>query len=94
MFLLKIKIPHPSHPSTRVSVQVPTIGVHFSPARLCRLMELLKILYHTIPDAEQLPTVENTEAELSPWHSPDLATDARILVWKVWTCSINCALFK
>nr|GLL48492.1 uncharacterized protein LOC109169879 [Ipomoea trifida] len=78
----QIKIPHPSHPSTRVSVQVPTIGVHFSPARLCRLMELLKILYHTIPDAEQLPTVENTEAELSPWHSPDLATDARILVWK------------
>ena len=81
-FLLKIKVPHPSYPSTCISIQVPNLGIHFSPARYGRLMELLNILYGTMETCGQ-PTVENFQAELAPWSPTDLGTDARILVWKV-----------
>ncbi|KAF3669670.1 hypothetical protein FXO38_07472 [Capsicum annuum] len=77
----QIKVPHPGLPSMRVSVQVPNFGVHFSPARYRRLMELLDILYRTMPETEQ-PAIENLPPEYAPWYPPDLATEARILVWK------------
>ncbi|XP_015087740.1 uncharacterized protein LOC107031055 isoform X1 [Solanum pennellii] len=77
----QIKVPHPSHPSMRVSVQVPNFGLHFSPARYRRLMELLDILYRTMAETEQ-PAIENLPPEYAPWYPPDLATEARILVWK------------
>ncbi|CAN4121397.1 unnamed protein product [Withania somnifera] len=77
----QIKVPHPGHPSMRVSVQVPNFGLHFSPARYRRLMELLDILYRTMPETEQ-PAIENLPPEYAPWYPPDLATEARILVWK------------
>ncbi|KAK1591812.1 hypothetical protein Q3G72_014066 [Acer saccharum] len=76
----QIKVPHPSYPSTRVSVQVPNIGIHFSPARYHRLNELLNILYAAKESYGQ-PTVDNSLAELAPWNLADLATDARVLVW-------------
>lgn len=79
---LKIKVPHPSHPSTRISVQVPTLGIHFSPVRYSRIMELLNILYGTMQNCTQ-PVGENFQAELAPWNPPDLAAEAQILVWKV-----------
>lgn len=78
---LKIKVPHPYHPSTRVSVQVPTLGIHLSPSRFSRLMGLLKILTGTIESGTKL--VEDYQAEHSPWSTPDLATDVQILVWRV-----------
>lgn len=77
----QIKVPHPSYPSTRVSVQVPNLGIHFSPARYYRLMELLDILYGTMEKSNK-STVENYQAGLAPWSLADLATDARILVWR------------
>ncbi|KAH0635119.1 hypothetical protein KY284_037905 [Solanum tuberosum] len=77
----QIKVPHPGHPSMRVSVQVPNFGLHFSPARYRRLMELLDILYRTMRETEQ-PAIENLPPEYAPWYPPDLATEARILVWK------------
>ncbi|XP_049360182.1 uncharacterized protein LOC125824878 [Solanum verrucosum] len=77
----QIKVPHPGHPSMRVSVQVPNFGLHFSPARYRRLMELFDILYRTMPETEQ-PAIENLPPEYAPWYPPDLATEARILVWK------------
>ncbi|KAI7993232.1 putative vacuolar protein sorting-associated protein 13A [Camellia lanceoleosa] len=77
----QIKVPHPSYPSTRVSVQVPSLGIHFSPARYCRLMELFNILYGTTQSSGQ-PELENFQADFVPWNSPDLATEARILVWR------------
>ncbi|XP_059444630.1 uncharacterized protein LOC132176414 [Corylus avellana] len=77
----QIKVPHPSYPSTCISIQVPNLGIHFSPARYGRLMELLNILYGTMETCGQ-PTVDNFQAELAPWSPTDLATDARILVWK------------
>lgn len=80
--LIKIKLPHPSYPSTRVSIQVPNLGVHFSPARYQRLMELVNIFYGTMETCGQ-PSVDNLRAELAPWNPADLAIDAKILVWGV-----------
>ncbi|ESR32528.1 hypothetical protein CICLE_v10004114mg [Citrus x clementina] len=76
----QIKLPHPSYPSTRVSIQVPNLGVHFSPARYQRLMELVNIFYGTVETCGQ-PSVDNLRAELAPWNPADLAIDAKILVW-------------
>lgn len=45
-------------------------------------MELLNILYGTT-DANGQPSIDNFNAELAPWNPADLATNARILVWKV-----------
>lgn len=82
VFVFKIKVPHPNHPSTRISVQVPALGIHFSPVRYSRLMELLNILYGAMQNGTQ-PVGENFQAELAPWNPQDLAAEAQILVWKV-----------
>ncbi|XP_076932508.1 uncharacterized protein LOC143598077 [Bidens hawaiensis] len=76
----QIKVPHPSHPSRRVSVQVPTLAIHLSPSRVSRIMELLDILSGTIESGTKL--VEDYKAEHAPWSSIDLATEAQILVWR------------
>ncbi|MFS7909478.1 putative vacuolar protein sorting-associated protein [Helianthus anomalus] len=76
----QIKVPHPCHPSTRVSVQVPTLAIHLSPSRFSRIMELLNILSGTIESGTKL--VEDYQAEYAPWSSPDIATEAQILVWR------------
>ncbi|KAF6156504.1 hypothetical protein GIB67_011305 [Kingdonia uniflora] len=77
----QIKVPHPSYPSTRVSVQVPNLGLHFSPARYCKIMELLDIFYGTVECSDR-STSENLETGLASWSPADLATEARILVWR------------
>ncbi|XVE82332.1 hypothetical protein DITRI_Ditri15bG0139900 [Diplodiscus trichospermus] len=77
----QIKVPHPSYPSTRVSVQVPNLGMHFSPVRYCRLMELLDILYVAMDPCVQ-PGVVDFQAGLASRSAADLATDAKILVWR------------
>lgn len=82
MYCLKIKIPHPRYPSTRVSVQVPNLGVHFSPERHCRIMDLLAILQSTTKSSD-LGASEVPQTGSVSWHPADLATDARILVWRV-----------
>ncbi|KAK8704101.1 hypothetical protein V6N13_047734 [Hibiscus sabdariffa] len=76
----QIKIPHPSFPSTRVSVQVPNLGIHLSPARYCRLMELLNISYAAMDTGVQ-PSVD-FQAGVASWSATDLATHAKILVWR------------
>lgn len=45
-------------------------------------MELLNILYGPKGIMGQ-PRIDSFEAELAPWTPIDLASDARILVWKV-----------
>ncbi|KAJ4843890.1 hypothetical protein Tsubulata_025940 [Turnera subulata] len=77
----QIKVPHPSHPSTRISIQVPNLGIHFSPERYCRLMELLNICYSAMQSYSQ-STLDNLQTQIAPWTSPDISADARILVWK------------
>lgn len=76
----QIKLRHPNHPSTRISIQVPTLGIHFSPTRYYRLMELLNTFYGTMPTTES--GSESSVAYFGPWNPPDLATEARVLVWR------------
>lgn len=83
---VKIKVPHPSFPSTHISIQVPNLGIHFSPSRYHRLMDLLNIC-DGVEDTEK-PTTDGFETMLSPWIPADLANDAKILVWKV-NCNIG-----
>ncbi|OVA16691.1 Peroxin/Ferlin domain [Macleaya cordata] len=77
----QIKIPHPSFPSTRVSFQVPNLGIHFSPARYCRILELLNIFYGTVENVDQVAS-EISQTGLAPWSPADLSSEARILVWR------------
>ncbi|KAE9602547.1 putative vacuolar protein sorting-associated protein [Lupinus albus] len=77
----QIKIPHPRYPSTRISIQVPNLSIHFSSERYFRIMELLNILYETM-ETYSLSTADSFEAKLYPWSPSDLASDGRILVWK------------
>nr|DAD29104.1 TPA_asm: hypothetical protein HUJ06_030572 [Nelumbo nucifera] len=77
----QIKIPHPHYPSTRVSIQVPNLGIHFSPARYCRVQELLKLFRCTVDNTDQTMN-ETFQMGLVPWNPADLSTEARILVWR------------
>lgn len=83
LWLLKIKVPHPNYPSTLISIQVPNLWIHFSPERYFRIMELLNILYEAMETCSQ-PTADSCQSKLAPWSPADLATDGRILVWKVF----------
>lgn len=78
----QIKVPHPDYPSTCISVQVPNLAIHFSPSRYRRLMELLNIFYGATEISGQ-PAVDSFQATLASWDTIDLASNARILVWKV-----------
>ncbi|CAN8243432.1 unnamed protein product, partial [Cochlearia groenlandica] len=77
----QIKVPHPSYPSTRISIQVPTIGVHFSPTRYMRITQLSSILYGAMKTYSQAP-VDQIPDGTQPWSPADLVSHARILVWK------------
>ncbi|XP_042405096.1 vacuolar protein sorting-associated protein 13C-like [Zingiber officinale] len=77
----QIKVPHPRYPSTRVSVQVPNLLVHFSPERYFRIMELLGILHGSSKIIEQ-NLGSHLQSGDKPWHPVDLATNARTLVWR------------
>ncbi|XP_065863891.1 uncharacterized protein [Euphorbia lathyris] len=77
----QIKVPHPSYPSTRISVQVPNLGIHLSPTRYSKLMELLNMLYETMDNCSQ-SAVDNFQTQFAPWSSAEMTTEARILVWK------------
>ncbi|KAK8499441.1 hypothetical protein V6N12_012495 [Hibiscus sabdariffa] len=77
----QIKVPHLGYPSMLVSVQVPNLGIHFSPARYCRLMELLTMLYVAMDPCFQPAGVDFQDGR-TPWSAADLATDAKILVWR------------
>ncbi|CAA0829437.1 calcium-dependent lipid-binding family protein, partial [Striga hermonthica] len=77
----QIKVPHPNHPSTRIAVQIPSIGIHFSPSRYSRLNELLNLLSGAMPNDDQ-HTVKSLPNGLLSWNPPYLTTEARFLVWK------------
>lgn len=75
--LSQIRLENPSFPSTRLAVQLPSLGFHFSPARYHRLMQIIKIFQKE--DAE-------TSNSNQPWSQADLEGWSYVLVWKVHKC--------
>ncbi|KAK4786568.1 hypothetical protein SAY86_010401 [Trapa natans] len=73
LHLQQIWMENPSFPSTRLAVQLPSLGFHFSPARYHRLMQIIKIF-------------QEVDAEISdsshPWNQADLEGWSYALVWK------------
>jgi vacuolar protein sorting-associated protein 13A/C len=80
---MKIKVPHPNYPSTRVSFQVPNLDIHFSPKRYCKIVELLGVL-NDLKGSSNENSNEDKSGSLPPWYLADLAADARTLVWRVF----------
>ncbi|OMP08180.1 hypothetical protein COLO4_06705 [Corchorus olitorius] len=60
--LQQIRFENPSYPSTRLAVQLPSLGFHFSPARYHRLMQVIKIFQEDDNDSPDL---------LRPWNQAD-----------------------
>ena len=79
---IKIKVPHPDYPSTRVSFQVPNLDIHFSPKRYSKIVELLGVLNH-LKGGNNEVSDSHKSGSLPPWYPADLAADARTLVWRV-----------
>ncbi|XP_073134921.1 uncharacterized protein [Henckelia pumila] len=71
--LQQIRSPVPSFPSTRLSVRLPSMGFHFSPARYHRLMQVAKIFQGE--DANRSDVVR-------PWDQSDLEGWLYHLTWK------------
>ncbi|KAF8032759.1 hypothetical protein BT93_D1608 [Corymbia citriodora subsp. variegata] len=63
----------PSYPSTRIAVQLPSLGFHFSPARYHRLMQVLKIFQGEDSDRSD---------SIRPWSQADLEGWLSLLVRK------------
>ncbi|KAL6576075.1 hypothetical protein OROHE_000546 [Orobanche hederae] len=81
MAVIVDQVPHPNHPSTRISVKIPSLGIHFSADRYFRINELFNLFNGAMPNDEH-HTVESLPAGLVPWNPPYLTAEARILVWK------------
>ncbi|KAJ4846821.1 hypothetical protein Tsubulata_004613 [Turnera subulata] len=61
--LQQIRLPNPSYPSTRLSVRLPSLGFHFSPARYHRLMQVLKIFQEESDNPELLRPWDQADFE-------------------------------
>lgn len=70
----QIRSPVASFPSTRLSVRLPSMGFHFSPARYHRLMQIAKIFQGE--DGNRSDVVQ-------PWDQSDLEGWLYHLTWKV-----------
>ncbi|GAB2263603.1 hypothetical protein Droror1_Dr00025737 [Drosera rotundifolia] len=70
--LQQIRLENPLYPSTRLAIQLPFLGFHFSPARYHRLMEVAKIF---------LDVSRNLES-LQPWDQADFEGWVSVLTWK------------
>ncbi|WCJ20748.1 hypothetical protein M5689_002962 [Euphorbia peplus] len=69
--LQQIRLQNPSFPSTRISVQLPSLGFHFSPARYHRLMQVVKVF--------QEEDVENPNLS-RPWFQADFEGWLHLLI--------------
>jgi len=74
----QIKLQHPKYPATRVSIQVPNLGLHISPSRYSRIMNLLAISDERDARKDGLAGA-NLRMGLTSWYPADLAGDARVL---------------
>lgn len=70
----QIRLQNPGFPSTRISVQLPSLGFHFSPARYHRLMQVAKIFERR---------ERNDLDYFHPWSQADFEGWLSLLSWKV-----------
>ncbi|KAJ0048722.1 hypothetical protein Pint_15724 [Pistacia integerrima] len=71
--LQQIRLENPSYPSTRLALRLPSLQIHFSPARYHRLMQIVKIFQEE--DSEKLDLVR-------PWEHADFEGWLSLLTWK------------
>ncbi|KAM7525360.1 hypothetical protein LguiA_015262 [Lonicera macranthoides] len=71
--LQQIRAKSPSYPSTRLSVRLPFLGFHFSPARYHRLMQVVKIFQGEDSDDADF---------INPWNRADFEGWLSVLNWK------------
>ncbi|XP_031125724.1 uncharacterized protein LOC116028070 isoform X1 [Ipomoea triloba] len=71
--LQQIRLQNPGFPSTRISVQLPSLGFHFSPARYHRLMQVAKIFERG---------ERNDLDYFRPWSQADFEGWLSLLSWK------------
>lgn len=79
ILLVQIRVQHPKYPSTRLAIKVPSLGIHFSPARYHRLMSVLS----AIGGSDSVPADSPEIGMTVPWQRSDYSGDARLLVWGV-----------
>lgn len=73
--LFQIRAENPLFPSTRLSMRLPSLSFHFSPARYHRLMQVVKIF--------QREDKDNIDV-MHPWDQADFEGWLSVLTWKVW----------
>ncbi|PPR99880.1 hypothetical protein GOBAR_AA20786 [Gossypium barbadense] len=66
--LQQIRLENPSYPTTRLAIQLPSLGFHFSPARYHRLMQVTKIFQEEENDSPDLLYAWN-QADFEGWLS-------------------------
>ncbi|KAL4281357.1 hypothetical protein GQ457_03G021640 [Hibiscus cannabinus] len=66
--LQQIRLENPSYPTTGLAIQLPSLGLHFSPARYHRLMQVIKIFQAEENDRSNLLHTWN-QADFEGWLS-------------------------
>eukprot|EP00250_Pteridium_aquilinum_P021886 c25256_g1_i1 orf=924-13886(-) len=83
MFLLfeKLRIPHPAYPLTHIALQVPHLGLHFSPGRYRRLSQLIATFDDSNCSSDKMEQSGLIKANAS-WYPADHEGSSMVLVWK------------
>ena len=72
-FWFQIYVPHPDYPATRLSVRLPSLGFHLSPARYHRLLQILKVFQDSTSDEQG--------NLFRPWDPADFEGEVSVLVF-------------
>ncbi|KAI5061209.1 hypothetical protein GOP47_0023714 [Adiantum capillus-veneris] len=83
MFMLfeKLRLPHPAYPLTHIALQVPQLGLHFSPGRYRSLLQLLESFDASNGSDEKTDLSNMTQTKTS-WYPADCEGSIMVLVWK------------
>lgn len=74
LYDMQIRLESPSYPSTKLALRLPSLQIHFSPARYHRLMQIVKIFQEE--DSEKSNLVR-------PWENADFEGWLSLLTRKV-----------
>lgn len=83
MFLLfeKLRIPHPAYPLTHIALQVPHLGLHFSPGRYHKFAQLIATFDDSNGSSDKIELPEKIQTKPS-WYPPEHEGSSMVLVWK------------